>query len=1105
MSQPPQSPLSRTTIDVATGTTTAINASVLLVGGSNSIFAKAGAGTLDLRQAINSDYFGTFDIEAGTVQISRTNNLGVPLSRLNFRGDAAAADASIPRLAIAPADHSSDKVVIFTGTSSRSQRLIIGTYDTETSTWTQAASGGFAIDADRTLRIDNATYGATPATGGAILVGEGSRFVVDGGGTFELVNNRATDGGALYASPDSHVTLTNAIFTDNTAANNGGAIYNDRANVTLNYTQDAAITGNTGASNSGFIYMAGDPPGDTQQGGPLTATTTLDIATNKTLTIGSTATPTKDGITGIGKTTLNKDGEGTLNLFSRIQSHVIDINAGTLLLNGNTVMPGSANGGGLNIASGATLGGYGTVGAPGAVFPTTARNGSRIQIGHTGDTAPATLEITSLYLPEGGVTLAYDLFANNIADLLKSSVRLTSSPPPDSGTPAPANNPNIVELSNITGVGTWQLIQGTIQGLAKADINDYFTMNDPRITGSFSHTSIDHTSVRTDLHVTLSVADSPALIWTGATDATWATDAKTNWRVPSPSDPSAPSDPGTTPARFINGDRVHFDSNDTTGNRTLTIGGNGVIASEILVSGSGDYTFTGKNIKTTINPETFATGTISPDATGKLVKTGTGTLTLATDVYSNLFEGGIDHRGGTIAVTQHNELGANLDRIHFQGDVATDATNPTRIAIKKPQTGDPVFVFPSESSKRTDPRQLVIGTPSQPYAGGFVLDKGMTMRIYGYSTRTDTGNIDGGTIHLAPASRFTIEGQGKTLFYSNQTLHGLGGAIYAGQGSVTDLTNAEFQQNSARQGGAIYNDAAEVVLRYIGPDPAPNQILVNIAHNSTPATGERSAAEGGFLYMKGDAATRHHARTTFDIDTAHHVRIGLSNNDSPFNADTIASNADAHDYVTLVKTGAGILSINTDSSGYHGRTLHEAGTLVVNGILGSSLHTLDIASGATLKGDGRINGSVTLHAGATIAPGNSPGELTFENLVLEGGSILQLETGDIDDKITILGELSLSNVTAGNKINIELTSLPAPGTTLISFAALASGSALDDFGNVFSITGPGGDALTSGQFSITQDGGGFSISVAAVPEPETMALLLAAVAVGAVCLFRRNR
>jgi outer membrane autotransporter protein len=99
---------------------------------------------------------------------------------------------------------------------------------------------------------------------------------------------------------------------------------------------------------------------------------------------------------------------------------------------------------------------------------------------------------------------------------------------------------------------------------------------------------------------------------------------------------------------------------------------------------------------------------------------------------------------------------------------------------------------------------------------------------------------------------------------------------------------------------------------------------------------------------------------------------------------------------TIEQIGSGITRLTADSSGFTGNTQVNAGTLSVNGILGG---TVDVNDGGTLEGLGTV-GSTIVHAGGTIAPGNSIGTLTIDGyLIQEPGSFYQAEvmsTGETD-------------------------------------------------------------------------------------------------------------
>ncbi|EIQ00251.1 PEP-CTERM putative exosortase interaction domain-containing protein [Opitutaceae bacterium TAV1] len=1090
---PPVNP-SKTTMDVDANVTVTLPSYGVIRGTARDTFVKTGAGTLVLNGPyVGSEFAGTYAIDNGIVQIAATNNsrntLGNVLSRIKFRGDATAPDSAAPRIAIKDSD------VTFGGSGiSNSNRLVIGTWDAaaHTPAWTAAASGGFTIAEGKTLTLYTAD-GGTPEQGGAIAVGDGSRFVADGGGNLVFDTNSARDGGALYAGSGSTVTLTNAIFTNNTAASgSGGAIYNDRAHITLNYTQDATLTGNTAwrTNGGGFVYLNSDAA--------TSARLTLNVANGKQLTLGDAAFASRDTIdvSTEGTAIINKTGGGTVLVNSSIEflEGTLNIDEGTLLVRDLVTAPTRHLA--INLASGATLGGA-------SIYPNThgtgasavAARGSRLQVGFAGDTAPARLMFDTLDLTAGGVVFDIDLFGTtpDSADRISAN-RIQFDP-------FNAAAPHLVNLGGLFAEGTWTILEATtLQGaIWTGNINELFTtqpLGRYLATFSLDTTGTGAFGKKVLLTLTADPAAATTLTWTGAAGNRWENSTLANW--------TGQSAGGQPANHFVTGDRVLFDGSDTAGQRSIVVEEPQVTVSDLLVEGSANYTFTGGGIVA----EAHAANPAIAGAAGKLVKSGTGTLTLTNgyspthQTTSNAFTGGIDLHGGTIAIGRAEHLGSNLRDLHFLGDTATDATNPARLAILNPDPGRQhlvEFVNPGSPEGGASQR-LVIGDDTRPRAGGITLAEKTILRISGnhITDRQGSGpsiDIDGTVLHVTAGSKFTVEGGALFLIEANKTSKGKGGAIYAGPGAVLDLANTRFTANVATQGGAIYNDAADITLRY-----APAETGFLIADLNTSAA---SSANGGFLYMNGSTANGT-AKTTFDI-TAGGIIIGTSGTAT----DSIASRKepDAHDYNTLVKKGAGTLVINSNAADYHGHTAHEAGTLEINGVLGSSLHTLDIASGALLKGRGTVNGGITLHAGATIAPGNSPGTLTFQNLTLEGGSILQFEAGD---KIVITGDLTFANISAGNQIVLNLSGYDL-GTNsgfldLMTFdtnSVAFTGSTLTDVSSAFRVTGLA-DGLTASFDIVNGQGIHLTLAATSVPEPVTTVLFLGGMAAGAAFALRRK-
>ncbi len=111
----------------------------------------------------------------------------------------------------------------------------------------------------------------------------------------------------------------------------------------------------------------------------------------------------------------------------------------------------------------------------------------------------------------------------------------------------------------------------------------------------------------------------------------------------------------------------------------------------------------------------------------------------------------------------------------------------------------------------------------------------------------------------------------------------------------------------------------------------------------------------------------------------------------------------------------------TGSSTYTGATAVSAGTLQVNGVLGTTAVT--VQSGAVLAGQGTIGGSVTIQDGGHLAPGATAQTLGVGSLLLNPASILdyRLSTpgvigSGVNTLVNVTGNLTLDgilNVTNG--------------------------------------------------------------------------------------------
>lgn len=198
----------------------------------------------------------------------------------------------------------------------------------------------------------------------------------------------------------------------------------------------------------------------------------------------------------------------------------------------------------------------------------------------------------------------------------------------------------------------------------------------------------------------------------------------------------------------------------------------------------------------------------------------------------------------------------------------------------------------------------------------------------------------------------------------------------------------------------------------------------------------------------------------------------------------------------LTKLGAGTLTLSAANI-YTGVTTVSVGTLLVNGSLANT-SAVEVEAGATLGGRGTIGGLTAVSAGGHLAPGTSPGTLTFDSgLLLEDGAILDFELGTLSDHIRITGGMLSGEFDGQITLNLSNSGGFAAGTyTLIDFTG-ASLENLDADSFVF------GSIIDGYTFDVVRDGTQFQLMAEAVPEPSVP--LLIALATMALVVFRQRR
>lgn len=189
---------------------------------------------------------------------------------------------------------------------------------------------GRALWNNGTLTVNGGSFESNKANVAGAIYNEGTLTVE--GGSFTNNSAAAADGneiaasnvgGAIYNANNANLSINGTRFEGNTAAGNGGAIFNAG---TLTFNGTNTFTNNTAAGSANDIYNAG------------------------TITVADGTTTLNSGLILAGNGTVQVTG-GTLDMAS---GSTLDMGDGTLTINGGTFVADA----GLLIKSGTTTGSY---------------------------------------------------------------------------------------------------------------------------------------------------------------------------------------------------------------------------------------------------------------------------------------------------------------------------------------------------------------------------------------------------------------------------------------------------------------------------------------------------------------------------------------------------------------------------------------------------------------------------------------------------------------------------------------------------------------------------------------------------------------------------
>ncbi|MBZ9857357.1 autotransporter outer membrane beta-barrel domain-containing protein [Mesorhizobium sp. CA13] len=392
---------------------------------------------------------------------------------------------------------------------------------------------------------------------------------------------------------------------------------------------------------------------------------------------------------------------------------------------------------------------------------------------------------------------------------------------------------------------------------------------------------------------------------------------------------------------------------------------------------------------------------------GHLPKIGAGTLVLAGD---NTYGGGTSLEAGTLRLEHDHALGTGLLSA-VDGTTIQYGLDDLTIANAVNIAGDVKFDY-------EQPGLIIVAMPEQ---AGEISGTGRLIRI-------GTGGL--------------------ILSHANSYL---GGTIVEGGRLVASVTDALGTGDADVKSGAV--------LAFTGTQATPTdagsrtitvendgQLQFSDHSNGTTTTVQNEA--GGLVALKGNGAPVAVGSLSgagdVDLDFGTMIVGGLGGDDTISGAirdgNVPPILLPATQAGSLVKTGAGALSLSGTNS-YFGTTTVEEGKLVVNGsIAASSLTTVN--SGAVLGGGGTIGAT---RVEGTIAPGNSIGTLNVKGAFTQvAGSTYAVQLdATASDHIAVTGTAELQGGTldveaapGGYALGARYTILTTTGGLTGEYAAL---------------------------------------------------------------------
>lgn len=419
---------------------------------------------------------------------------------------------------------------------------------------------------------------------------------------------------------------------------------------------------------------------------------------------------------------------------------------------------------------------------------------------------------------------------------------------------------------------------------------------------------------------------------------------------------------------------------------SVSVQGNVVIAS-------------GANLKLAQTSNGTLSGQIS--GAGRLVKEGSGTVELTgsnsysgdTQVNAGTLSGNSASLQGTVNVSVGAEVTFNQTAEGiFAGNITGAGTT------NKTGSGS-LTVNGGIATALTNVQQghLHVGDSSNPaaYISGNV-------NVVAGASMGGNGTVNG-LVNVQTGGNMILNADQK-LSVNDLTLNGNNALEIQG---ITSIDAVQTTKTVIESNNTISGDFTSTHIAGVA-----NSVDYMTAAVAKDATGTKYELQYGLSWFHNDPGVVSGNFTLADPAETFEVNVALTDNSST----VPTANAAGWDGNTLNKHGAGTLILN-DVNTYTGLTDIHAGKVVVGA---TSTHTtaqiagdVDVHSGAALGGHGQVLGDVTMRSGASLAPGNSIGTITVNNITFAAGSVLEfdVEPNGASDLVDVTGTATINGGT----------------------------------------------------------------------------------------------